>query len=93
MCSSRSSERESGKRSYRANFDLEYALHFGKFENSAREDLIDLFNFMSDQGFTALEDNGLKSKTVDEHDAIGRELERLNMEMGYLFATRRASRP
>ncbi|MCA1759942.1 MAG: twin-arginine translocation signal domain-containing protein, partial [Bacteroidales bacterium] len=42
-----------------ANFKLKYAPHFGMFKNSAGDDLIDQLKFMADQGFTALEDNGL----------------------------------
>ena len=52
------------------------------FKHSAGEDLIDQIKFMADQGFTALEDNGLKRKTPEQQDAIGRELDRLGMKMG-----------
>lgn len=63
-------------------FKLKYAPHFGMFENSAGPDLIAQIKFMHDQGFTALEDNRMKRKPVDQQEAIGGELARLNMEMG-----------
>ena len=63
-------------------FNLNYAPHFGMFENSAGEDLIDQIKFMHDQGFRALEDNWLKRKTPEEQEAIGKELDRLGMKMG-----------
>ena len=69
-------------RNNRAKFRMKYAPHFGMFKHSAGEDLIDQIKFMADQGFTAIEDNGLKRRSVDEQNAIGRELERLDMEMG-----------
>ena len=77
----------------RAKFRLKYAPHFGMFENSAGEDLLDQIKFMSDQGFRALEDNWLKRRTPEEHNAIGRELERLEMEMGVFvcYSSREAS--
>ena len=72
--------------SYSANssepFKLKYAPHFGMFENSAGEDLIDQIKFMYDQGFRALEDNWLRRKTPEEQESIGKELDRLGMEMG-----------
>ncbi len=66
----------------RAKFRLKYAPHFGMFKNNAGEDLIDQIKFMSDQGFSAMEDNGLKRRSIEEQNAIGAELERLGMQMG-----------
>ncbi|MEZ4699065.1 MAG: TIM barrel protein [Rhodothermales bacterium] len=65
-----------------APFRMKFAPHFGMFTNHAGEDLIDQIKFMADQGFTAIEDNNLKRRTPEEQEAIGRELARLNMEMG-----------
>ena len=47
------------------NFKQKYAPHFGMFENSAGKDLFDQLKFMSDIGFTALEDNGMLARPVD----------------------------
>ena len=63
-------------------FKLKYAPHFGMFENNAGEDLIDQIKFMHDQGFRAMEDNWMKRKTPEQQEAIGKELDRLGMEMG-----------
>ena len=41
-------------------FKLNYAPHFGMFKNNAGSDLLDQIQFMHDQGFRSLEDNGMK---------------------------------
>lgn len=64
------------------NFKLRYAPHFGMFQNSAGKDLIDQLKFMADQGFTALEDNGMMGRSVQDQEKIAREMERLGMKMG-----------
>lgn len=63
-------------------FKLRYAPHFGMFQNSAGKDLIDQLKFMADQGFTALEDNGMMKRPMQEQERIAREMERLGMKMG-----------
>jgi hydroxypyruvate isomerase len=63
-------------------FGLHYAPHFGMFRHHAGADLIDQIKFMHDEGFTALEDNGLKGRDVAIQERIGAELERLGMVMG-----------
>ncbi len=63
-------------------FKMKYAPHFGMFTNHAGEDLIAQLDFMADQGFMALEDNNLRRRSLDEQEAIGKALVRLNMEMG-----------
>jgi hydroxypyruvate isomerase len=65
-----------------AKFKLKYAPHFGMFRNSAGDDLIDQLKFMADQGFTALEDNGLMSRDISTQTKIGETLEKLGMTMG-----------
>jgi len=64
------------------DFKLKYAPHFGMFKNSAGEDPIDQLRFMADQGFTALEDNGMMRRDVALQNKIGQTLEELNMTMG-----------
>ena len=68
-------------------FKLKYAPHFGMFRNSAGEDLIDQLKFMADQGFTALEDNGMARRDVATQEKIAKEMDRLGMEMGVFVAT------
>ncbi|WP_234735139.1 TIM barrel protein [Tellurirhabdus bombi] len=63
-------------------FKLMYAPHFGMFSNSAGKDPIDQLKFMADQGFTALEDNGMMGRSPEEQEKIGKELNRLGMKMG-----------
>jgi len=64
------------------NFKLKYAPHFGMFKNHAGDDPIDQINFMADQGFTALEDNGMMSRDVSLQNKIGETLAKRNMTMG-----------
>lgn len=63
-------------------FKLKYAPHFGMFKNSAGDDLIDQLKFMADQGFTAIEDNGLMGRDVATQTKIGETLQKLGMTMG-----------
>ncbi|RCR66488.1 xylose isomerase [Larkinella punicea] len=63
-------------------FKLQYAPHFGMFTNSAGKDVIDQLKFMADNGFTALEDNGMMGRPVEEQEKIAKEMTRLGMKMG-----------
>jgi hydroxypyruvate isomerase len=63
-------------------FRLKYAPHFGMFENSAGKDEIDQLKFMADNGFTAMEDNGMMSKAPQLQSKIGETMAKLNMSMG-----------
>ncbi len=63
-------------------FKLKYAPHFGMFKNSAGEDPIDQLKFMADQGFTALEDNGMMGRTPELQTKIGETMAKLGMTMG-----------
>lgn len=65
-----------------APFKLKYAPHFGMFKESAGADPIAQIRFMADQGFQALEDNGMMGRSVQDQSRIGAELERLGMTMG-----------
>jgi len=62
-------------------FKLKYAPHFGMFKNSAGDEL-DQLRFMADQGFTALEDNGMMRRTPEVQQQIGDLLAKLGMTMG-----------
>lgn len=63
-------------------FKLKYAPHFGMFENSAGKDLIDQLKFMADQGFMAMEDNGMMGRTPEMQSKIGETMAKLGMTMG-----------
>ncbi|GMU81081.1 MAG: hypothetical protein AMXMBFR47_09520 [Planctomycetota bacterium] len=71
-----------GPRRAAAPFKLNYAPHFGMFEQSAGKDPIDQLKFMADHGFTALEDNGMAGRPVEEQERIAAEMTRLKMRMG-----------
>jgi len=63
-------------------FKLRYAFDAGQFSNSAPGGVVDELKFAHDQGFTAMEDNRMKSRPVAEQEAIAREMQRLGMTMG-----------
>ncbi|MCS7019085.1 MAG: TIM barrel protein [Cytophagales bacterium] len=63
-------------------FNLNYAPHFGMFESHAGKDLIDQLKFMADEGFRALEDNGLLLRPASEQAKIGEALAKLDIQMG-----------
>lgn len=67
-------------------FKLKYAPHFGMFSSHAGQNPIDELKFMADQGFTALEDNGMKGRPVELQEKIAREMQQLRMEMGVFVA-------
>lgn len=65
-----------------APFKLPYAPHFGMFKNHAGGDFVDQLNFMAAEGFTALEDNGMMRKSVEDQNRIAQNMQRLGMRMG-----------
>ena len=66
----------------KAPFKLNYAPGFRHFRNSAGEDPIDQIKFMHDNGFRAIEDNGMMGRDPFLQSKIGNELARLDMTMG-----------
>jgi hydroxypyruvate isomerase len=68
-------------------FKLKYAPHFGMFRSHAGNDPIDEIKFMADQGFRAIEDNGMADKPKELQEKIARELQRQGMEMGVFVAS------
>jgi hydroxypyruvate isomerase len=72
----------------RRRFHLNYAPHFGMFRQHAGEDLVAQLEFMAAEGFTALEDNGMRGRPVDEQERIAKALSRLNIKMGVFVAHR-----
>jgi len=65
-----------------ATFKLNYAPHDGMFKNNGGENFIDQIKFMADQGFRAIEDNGMLQRPVAEQEKIGKTLTALGMTMG-----------
>lgn len=68
------------------SFNLKYAPHFGMFQNLAGNDLMDQLQFIADEGFTALEDNGMKGKDVATQEKIASKMANLGIEMGVFVA-------
>lgn len=67
-------------------FHLKYAPHFGMFKHHAGEDLIDQLKFMVERGFTALEDNGMKGRSIETQKRIAQQMASTNMTMGVFVA-------
>ena len=67
-------------------FHLKYAPHFGMFRQHAGDDPLDQLRFLADEGFTALEDNGMPGRDPGDQERIGRALEELGIEMGVFVA-------
>ncbi len=67
-------------------FQLHYAPHLGMFKHHAGDNPIDQLKFMSDQGFTAFEDNGMKGRDIDLQESMARTLSDLGMRMGVFVA-------
>ena len=63
-------------------FHLNYGIHDGMFKNHAGDDFIAQIKFAYDNGFRAIEDNGMAGRPVDEQIKIGDTLAKLGMTMG-----------
>ncbi|MDQ3697926.1 MAG: TIM barrel protein [Gemmatimonadota bacterium] len=68
------------------NFKLRYAPHFDMFREHAGEDLVAQLEFMRAEGFTALEDNDMKGRSVADQGRIARTMVRLGVHMGVFVA-------
>jgi len=69
------------------SFNLDYAFHDGMFKNNGGEDFLDQIKWAHDQGFNAIEDNGMMARPVDQQKKIGDLLARLGMRMGVFVIT------
>jgi len=67
-------------------FKQKYAPHIGMFKENGGNDPIDQIKFMADQGFSAMEDNGMMGRPVDLQEKIAAEMTRLGMTMGVFVA-------
>ncbi len=65
-----------------APFNLDYAPHFGMFGASGKGDIDGELAFMADNGFRAIEDNGMRGRSVEEQERIRKGLDRHGMRMG-----------
>lgn len=69
-----------------AAFRLAYAPHFGMFRQHGGDDLVGQLEFMAAEGFTALEDNGMKGRSVADQERVAAAMQRLTMRMGVFVA-------
>jgi hydroxypyruvate isomerase len=75
------------ERAERRAFGLRYAPHFGMFpQHAASKGVVAELEFMASEGFTALEDNNMRSRPVAEQELIAQTMQRLNMVMGVFVA-------
>jgi hydroxypyruvate isomerase len=65
-----------------APFRLAYAPHFGMFRKHAGGDLVAQLEFMAEEGFSAMEDNGMMGKSVADQTRVAQAMQRLGMRMG-----------
>jgi len=63
-------------------FNLNYGPHDGMFSNLAGKNFLDQIQYMYDQGFRGIEDNGMSGRPVAEQEKIGNLLSKLGMAMG-----------
>lgn len=63
-------------------FKMDFAPHQGMFKNHAGDSFLDEIQFMYDQGFRSIEDNGFLNRSIAEQEKIGNLLAKLNMRMG-----------
>jgi len=67
-------------------FNLLYAPHFGMFTHHSNKDLVAQIQFMYDQGFRSLEDNGMKDRPLSDQERIAKKMNQLDMTMGVFVA-------
>jgi hydroxypyruvate isomerase len=63
-------------------FHLNYGIHDGMFRNLAGPVFTDQIKFAYEQGFRAIEDNGMMDRPPEEQARIGETLQQLGMTMG-----------
>ncbi|MFA6084083.1 hydroxypyruvate isomerase family protein [Mucilaginibacter sp.] len=63
-------------------FNMNYGIHDGMFKNHAGDDFVEQIKFAYEQGFRAIEDNGMSGRPVDQQKKIGDTLAKLGMAMG-----------
>lgn len=67
-------------------FNLKYAPHLGMFKHHAGDNPIDQLNFMADQGFTAFEDNGMRTREIAVQEQMAKIMQKRGIEMGVFVA-------
>ena len=65
-----------------APFHLNYGIHDGMFRNHAGPEFTDQIKWAYEQGFRAIEDNGMMDRPAEQQARIGDTLRQLGMSMG-----------
>jgi len=68
-------------------FKLNYGIHDGMFKSNAGDSFIEQIKFAHANGFRAIEDNGMMSRSVEQQKSIGDTLAKLGMTMGVFVLT------
>jgi len=63
-------------------FHLNYGIHDGMFKNHAGNDFIEQIKFAHENGFRAIEDNGMSGRSEEQQKKIGDLIAKLGMAMG-----------
>jgi hydroxypyruvate isomerase len=69
-------------RAPKAKFHLNFGPSFGQFKLHAGTDLLAQIQFAADEGFTAMFDNGLMGRPVEQQELIANELAKRHMKLG-----------
>ncbi len=69
-------------------FRLNYGPHENMFRENAGPDILDQLQFMTDQGFRAFEDNGMKGREPDLQKKMGELMAKLGIQMGVFVANK-----
>jgi len=69
-----------------SRFKLHYAPHLGMFAHHAGDDPVAQLEFMAEQGFTAFEDNDMRTRSTSEQERMAQAMERLGLRMGVFVA-------
>jgi hydroxypyruvate isomerase len=67
-------------------FKLHYAPHLGMFQKHAGNHPVDQIKFMADEGFTAMEDNGMPRRDPKMQEQIAAAMSKHKMTMGVFVA-------
>ncbi len=63
-------------------FQLKYAPHHNMFRNLGGDDYVTQLEFMAAEGFSAVEDNNMAGRPVEEQERLAKAMQRLGIEMG-----------
>lgn len=68
------------------SFNLKYAPHIGMFKEHAGDDPVAQLEFMAAQGFTAFEDNEMRTRPIAQQEAMATTMATHGMTMGVFVA-------